>query len=540
MANQIFIGNAAAIAQVANLTVGGTPQLPAPSAPSLSAVTGTSNAAAVFVVTTYLNGSGQTLPSAESTLTPTSAQQVQVASPAAQGTGAGAAGAYNVYVGTVTGGPYYLQNSSPVSIGTSYTIPGTPGGSGSQPPTSNTAAGMTYSVAIGYGAGKTITYTSTVTDTNASIATSLQVLLGATLFPEFREILWTNPSAGIITATALTAGVPFTLMPTATGSGTLTQTTIVGSSGPNDVGIAANWSTGRLPATGDNIYFQSSTLSAMYELDALAAVTPANVYFDANYTGVCGLPVNNPNGYREYRPRYLQFNGVSGNVFIGQGQGQGSGKIQLDFQTGTFALIVWKTATSTEIGLPAVQLKGGSTSSTVNVNRGSVGLALLAGETAACTLTADYVNNQSSDAQIWAGPGVTLENTTAMSGGQLIAYCAVPAINLTGAQAQVLNGDMTSATLNYGGAQAPPSVLKYAPPNGGTITTYSVANNCILDCSGTLETVTLTGTSSTLYAGATINAAANNVVMTNAVPVADGQASDVTLHLGAGRKVQVI
>jgi hypothetical protein len=416
----------------------------------------------------------------------------------------------------------WIGNAAQVAQVDQLTVGGTP------------ATGLTYTVALGFGTGKVVTYTAVSTDTTTTVATALQQALSSSLYPEFKEVVWSNPAAGKVNGTAQTAGVPFTL--TAGGTGTLTRTALTPSSGPNDALMPANWSTGTLPASGDSIYFQATTISVLFNLQALAAITPAYIGSDASYTGRIGLPVNNANGYREYRPRFLQFAGATA-VAIGQGSGQGSGKIQLDFQAGTYALSQWLAAGSVEPGMPAVQIKGGSASSSINIYKGTLGLALLAGETATVpTLNIDYVTNQRSDAVVTAGAGATLTNVK-MSGGQLTALCAVPNLTSNGGTTTIETGSMTTATLNYAGSQAPPSTLNFIPAAAQTITTLVLGNNAVLDCSGTLQTVTITN--STLYAGCTINAPSGNVAMTNAGSIPDGQAADVTLNLGVGRTVKV-
>jgi hypothetical protein len=93
--------------------------LSAPSAPTLSDVSGGSLAAATYyVVVTYTNATGQTLPSGESSHSVAASHLLKVTSPASL---SGATG-YNVYVST-TSGAETLQNSSPISIGTAWTQP---------------------------------------------------------------------------------------------------------------------------------------------------------------------------------------------------------------------------------------------------------------------------------------------------------------------------------------------------------------------------------------------------------------------------------
>lgn len=115
-----------------------TNALPAPAAPVLSTVSGTSNGALQEVVLTYVNASGETGASASSDLTPTITQQTQVATPRSYGNASG----YHTYAGA-KGGPYYLQDGGTATpIGTAFTLPNPLVGSGTQPPGTNTATGV--------------------------------------------------------------------------------------------------------------------------------------------------------------------------------------------------------------------------------------------------------------------------------------------------------------------------------------------------------------------------------------------------------------
>lgn len=106
----------------------------APSAPTLSTVSGTSPGTEIEVVVTYVNLGGETTPSSGSTETPSSSEQVEVASPSAETN----AQWYNIYAGP-SGGPYYLQNTEPVNLGDAYILPGTLVTNTATPPSSNTA-----------------------------------------------------------------------------------------------------------------------------------------------------------------------------------------------------------------------------------------------------------------------------------------------------------------------------------------------------------------------------------------------------------------
>jgi hypothetical protein len=91
----------------------------------------------VEVVITYTNPAGETTPSPPADVTLITGQAAQVQSP----DGVANATGYNVYAGNV-GGPYSLQNSTPIALGTAFTIPPPFSTGGVNPPTSNTTGGL--------------------------------------------------------------------------------------------------------------------------------------------------------------------------------------------------------------------------------------------------------------------------------------------------------------------------------------------------------------------------------------------------------------
>lgn len=113
-----------------------TTTLPAPAAPVCALQTGTSTKTSLVIKLTYVNAAGETIPGSTTTQALALTQQAVVLSPQ----GISNATGYNVYVydGSST---YWLQNTSPVALGTPYTIPTTPLTSGTAAPSSNTATG---------------------------------------------------------------------------------------------------------------------------------------------------------------------------------------------------------------------------------------------------------------------------------------------------------------------------------------------------------------------------------------------------------------
>ena len=105
--------------------------------------------------------------------------------------------------------------------------------------------------------GKVVSYAATDT-TVASVCTGLAAALEASEEPEFTEIDWAD-SVTCVTATAGTAGVPFTLSVETTESDssaadtqTFSASTTTSSSGPNHWDTALNWSGGSVPTGGTN------------------------------------------------------------------------------------------------------------------------------------------------------------------------------------------------------------------------------------------------------------------------------------------------
>lgn len=119
-------------------TIGGP--LAPPAAPTLSQVTGSGcPAEAYYVQATYVSSQGQTVDSPEATLTTSSGNCLQVASPSAESSATG----WNVYVSTNTNNET-LQNVSPLAIGTSWTFGGTLVNLGFRPAVDTTAYSAIY------------------------------------------------------------------------------------------------------------------------------------------------------------------------------------------------------------------------------------------------------------------------------------------------------------------------------------------------------------------------------------------------------------
>src|SRR5579872_4832055 len=184
------------------------------------------------------------------------------------------------------------------------------------------ATSQVYSIVIG---NQTVSYTALVSDTNTTIATALQLLLVASTIPQFLEVTWTNPSAGVIVGTANTPGYPFTNTSSATGTGTLVTVITTACTGPNHFSNAANWFGNAVPVSTDDIVFDFGAIPLRYDISQ-AAIIPNSLTFWMSYQSPdgIGLPAVNVFGasaYPEYRPTYLALGGCTTVIGVGVGSG---------------------------------------------------------------------------------------------------------------------------------------------------------------------------------------------------------------------------
>ena len=119
-----------------------------PSAPALAGVTGASPVAGTYqVVITYVNGTGETVGSPSTSVTTSGGNlNIQVTSPAAFSNATG----WNAYFTVAGGSTFFLQNGSPVAIGSNYTQTTAISTSGANPPLSTSATNAILPLATIY------------------------------------------------------------------------------------------------------------------------------------------------------------------------------------------------------------------------------------------------------------------------------------------------------------------------------------------------------------------------------------------------------
>lgn len=315
-------------------------------------------------------------------------------------------------------------------------------------------------------------------------AAALVAAAGASTHPYFSSVSWSNPSAANITATAGTAGVPFTATLSVTGgTGTVSNfSNTTASSGPNHWDDADNWEGGVLPGAGDDVVIENSDSQINYGLDTItAALTSITVL--RTFTGRIGLDsvkfslggtVTSADAV-EYREDYLKVDVTTINLGqqIGPGTPAGSARIKINnTKAGASTLTVHGTANAaSESFLPAVRYVAANASADVTVLSapGGVGVGKdFNGETA--TVGDITFRAQNASDRMYVGSGVTYTNYEQFGGQAIIdAAATVTAVDVSGGSLE-MNGDYTVTTLNNDGGEIVDNHLKSA---GNAITTLN-------------------------------------------------------------------
>lgn len=235
-----------------------------------------------------------------------------------------------------------------------------------------------------------------------------------------------------VTLTAAVAGVGFsvTVETTEAGGGaadtqTFTTSTTTVNSGPKDWSVTDNWSLGVLPgaAAGHDAVVDGAEI--LYGLDQSGiANTLASLNIIRSQIG------SNP--ATGYIPIYLQIKATS--VIIGQHTGPGTSvedaPVSIDLGSTASTIIISNTGTNSPTTMPAVRILANSASTTLHVNKGNVGIALVDGETATLgSVSVSYTSNRSSDSKLYIGAGVTL-TTANFYAGQTEMACGATTVNI--------------------------------------------------------------------------------------------------------------
>ena len=276
--------------------------------------------------------------------------------------------------------------------------------------------------------------------------------------------------------------------------------------GPNYWDNVDNWSTGELPADGDTITIENSTVGIQYHINQ-SLITPAAILIPASFQAHIGLPEYASSGYREYRTTTLRLGNAADaqaiTIDIGRGAGAGSPLLRLDTGDAETVIDISRSASSAQGNYPAILWKGTHASNTVRVQRGSFGAAVFAGEVATIsTLTIDWLDDQSRSSSVMIGPGVTLTTIT-KTGGELVTYAGFESLTQAAGETTIHMGAAGTVTL-FGG--------RYTHNSSGTITTLTVYD-AYADFAQSSVPITVTNT--TLYKGASLDDDNQRITFTN-------------------------
>lgn len=352
---------------------------------------------------------------------------------------------------------------------------------------------------------------------------------GGQAIPEFTEVVATV-FGSVVTVTANTAGKPFTMSVTEStaGSGTATEATATTATGPEFWSNADNWDGGSLPADSDDIVFDANSGSVKYGLDQ-NAITPNSISIREGFDGEIGLPETNEdsssNPYPEYRDTALIIgNSGDANPYTVTIDSSQLGAARFNFNTGQVTVNVFNTGQPALDGTPNVIVKGSHASNELNVNRGSVGVAYLPGETATvATLRVGYVENPAGDATVVCSSGVTLTNVD-QQGGNLTVESNTTTLD-------VLDGDLTVLAGAHAAINIDGGVCHYR--STGTLTTLNVGNGGEADFQRDMRSRTITNMN--VYAGSTVRDPFQTVTFTNGLDLVRCGLPDVTVDLGVHR-----
>lgn len=263
---------------------------------------------------------------------------------------------------------------------------------------------------------------------------------------------------------------------------------------------AANWSPAAVPVNADDVDMGDSSQGVTSGFDQ-SAVTLDSLNIPQTYTGEIGDSDD-----------YLKIGATTVKIghHYGPGTPAGSGMIKLDLGAAQSAVMVYNAGISSEDYKPAIRLLANHASTTIEVRKGKVGLAVETGETSTVsTIISSYVNNQNTDADVFIGSGVTL-TTHEQTGGDVTLLCAATTVNAE-AGTLLTAGSGVIATLNVEGCEVTSN-------STGTITNLNVS---VKGGGGTADftksAAARTVTNVKLEAGGTIKRDPANVTFTNEV-----------------------
>lgn len=319
------------------------------------------------------------------------------------------------------------------------------------------AVGTTYKITV----GNVVISTIAAGSVNAT-ALALATAWNASTHPFCTAVTAAAVSTDTVTLTADTAGVPFVVVSSVSGStGTIgAASTGTANAGPNDWSTAANWSLGTVPVNSDRVFIRNSDVSILWGL-AQTAVAPSLLQVDYSFTGTIGLPYNqfttaegstDDTAY-EYRTTYL---GIAttilriGENFFTSGAG-GSSLIKINTSTANCAGMVFNSGTSSD-GLPPIRLKMNHASGTLKVYGGEVGVCIEDPAETGQLATVEAFSSTNGSPKVYLGEGLVLATHNQVAGEGVLFNIPTNLITENGSTVTLANpeGGTIADTQNRG------------------------------------------------------------------------------------------
>jgi hypothetical protein len=260
-----------------------------------------------------------------------------------------------------------------------------------------------------------------------------------------------SATGSTLVLTAKTAGVPFSAAASGTGTWSGVGNTAAGF-GASDYGKDANWSGDDTPNAGDDVVIPGGAVNILYGLNQ-SAVAIGGFTVEADCRSRIGR-------WQSGRLHYLR---IDPDSFVYRGSGS---LAAFDLGAANISLLVESGGSPERSGLNAVYLKG-TNLSTVEVVRGSVGIAALAGDVSKVdTLLVGFTQGQQSDTEVVVGSGTEL-TTLSQSGGRCTLRCAATNVHVSSGSELTTEGTGAITTLDAYGTV-------YAKSSGtiGTLNAY--------------------------------------------------------------------
>jgi len=345
-------------------------------------------------------------------------------------------------------------------------------------------------------------------------------------------------TSSVLTLTAKTAGQPFRVVSTVSGTGSPTWGTstdpLTSNSGPNVWHQTDNWEGEAIPVDDDGLTIGAGASDILWGLtsDGTGAnLTSSHTQFivEEGYTGQIGGTDD----------AYFEVHLVAGKPFRFSGTGQS----WIDIKASNVDPEIYNSYSPAD-GQYGLSLKGTSISD-IYINKGNVGLGVEPGNDVQIeNININYIDNPATDAKVTIGADVT--HTTSAQGPVVIqtagvceAYGDVNKITVDGGVYTQKSGAITSTILLRGTGQLnTDSVTSYTQTSGGN--TFTMTGESVLDNSRTMGTKVI-GKTITVKGSVTINDpnAQFNYAAAPDIDLDQINMTDVTLNLGRNRTLVI-